>query len=116
MGAWIETVKPQRDLVTMESRPAWARGLKLSKSCVDHELGHQLDNLLLLSAKSTINKLYAEAKKAGITKSVSTYAGQNIAEFIAECWSEALNNLNPRHYATEVARIIRDEYTKQFPS
>lgn len=92
------------------------------KSVVDHEFGHQLDDLIGLTAadkkagQSAISKLYAEALAVGIKDNLSEYAGKNIKEFVAEAWSEALNNKSPRHFATEVARIIRDEYAKKFPS
>jgi hypothetical protein len=59
--------------------------------------------------------LYAEAIGAEIKDNLSEYAGKTFQEFVAEAWSEAKNNSSPRYFATEVARIIRDEYKKQFP-
>jgi hypothetical protein len=90
-------------------------GCNTVKSIVDHELGHQLDDLLSLSENNEIKLLYGEALSAGITENLSQYAEKNIKEFVAEAWSEALNNKSPRRFAVEVARIIRDEYAKQFP-
>lgn len=86
------------------------------KSVVDHELGHQLDDLLGLHRNTEIRRLHSEALAAGIKEVLSKYAGKDIKEFVAEAWAEALNNETPRHFATEVARIIRDEYKKQFPA
>lgn len=91
-------------------------GCNTVKSTVDHELGHQLDDLLGLDKNAEISRLHGEAKAAGMKENLSQYAGVNIKEFVAEAWSEALNNATPRHFATEVARIIRDEYKKQFPA
>ena len=84
------------------------------KAVVDHEFGHQLDALLSLGEDAEVKRLFASAKAAGITESVSTYAGKNLAEFIAECWSEALNNPQPREFARLVAAIIRSRYADQF--
>jgi hypothetical protein len=88
------------------------------KSVCDHEFGHQLDNLLGLSksGQAAISALYAEALQSGIKEVVSEYAGKNLQEFIAECWSEAKNSANPRPMAAKVARLIRDEYSKKFSS
>jgi hypothetical protein len=89
-------------------------GCDTIKSVVDHELGHQLDDLLGLDRLPEIRTLYIEALAAGISLQVSGYAGQNIKEFIAESWAEALNNENPRRFAIEVAKIIRSEYRRRF--
>jgi len=89
-------------------------GCDTIKSVVDHELGHQLDDLLGLDAMDEVRTLYKEALRAGIKEEVSGYAGKNIKEFIAECWAEALNNETPRKYAKEVSAIIRSEYRRRF--
>jgi hypothetical protein len=89
-------------------------GCDTVKSVVDHELGHQLDDLLSLDSLDSIHTIYKEALALGITQEVSGYAGSNIKEFIAECWAEALNNERPRRFASEVAKIIRSEYRRRF--
>lgn len=86
------------------------------RSVVDHELGHQLDNLLGLSQDEEIKRLYLEALQAGIKNQVSEYAGKNRQEFIAEAWAEALNNPQPRAVATRIAQIIRERYAAKFPA
>ncbi len=101
-------------------------GCNTVKSVADHEFGHQLDLLLKLTdsnvlpgqkfEQTEIQRLYIEAKQAGIKENVSQYAGTNIKEFVAEAWAEALNNPQPRRFAREVERIVRDEYKKQFKS
>lgn len=92
-------------------------GCNTIKSVIDHEFGHQLDDLLNLSAhSSSISQLYNAALQAGIKGEVSGYAGTSIQEFIAECWAEFKNNPNPRYFSTQVAKLIKDEYEKRFPS
>lgn len=84
------------------------------KSCVDHELGHQLEDLLGLARNADMIALYKEALKLGISEQLSGYAGKNIKEFIAEAWAESKNNPSPRRFAEAVARIIRNEYKQRF--
>lgn len=91
-------------------------GCDTVKSIVDHELAHQLDDLLGLDQMDAVKHLYHEALSAEITRQVSGYAGSNIKEFIAECWAEAQNNEKPRRFASEVAKIIRAEYRRRFAS
>jgi hypothetical protein len=79
------------------------------RSVVDHELGHQLDALLGLSSDLEVQQLYRQAY-GSIDNEVSRYAGKNIAEFIAESWSESKNNPTPRPVAARVAEIIRERY------
>ena len=84
------------------------------KSIIDHELGHQLDGLLALEKDPEVVALFREALDKGIKQEVSTYAGHNIKEFIAEAWSEYQNNSAPRLYARRIAGIIRTRYRSQF--
>jgi hypothetical protein len=90
-------------------------GCDSMKAMADHEMGHQLDDLLGVSGNIEIQKLYAKAQVIGVADNLSVYAGTNLDEFIAEAWSEALNNPSPRYYAAAVARIIKNEYQRQFP-
>lgn len=84
-------------------------GCDTVKSVIDHELGHQLDKLLKLSSNFKVQELI---KNCDVAVDVSGYAKKNTAEFIAECWSEYLNNPNPRKVAAELGKIIEDEYKK----
>jgi SPP1 gp7 family putative phage head morphogenesis protein len=112
-GADVDTFKLQlaRNVETGYHPP----GGDTIRSVVDHELGHQLDNLLGLSKDAEIQQLYLDALKAGIKTQLSAYAGKNRQEFIAEAWSEALNNPQPRAVATRIAEIIRARYAAKFP-
>lgn len=96
-------------------------GCDTVRSVVDHELGHQLDNLLGLHLDPEIKQAYKEALGEGIKdefrqikNEVSSYAGKNIFEFTAECWSESLNNPSPRRFAARVAAIVRERYFAKF--
>lgn len=90
-------------------------GCSTVRSVVDHELGHQLDDLLDLHVDAEVVAAYNEAKKAGMTQEVSEYAGKNIKEFIAECWAESLNNPAPRDFARRIAEIVRRRYAARYP-
>ena len=81
------------------------------KSIVDHELGHQLDDLLLLSKDNDIIGLFNKLKQSNtIQTEVSGYANKNIAEFIAEGWAEFRNNPVPRATAKRLGDIIKSKY------
>jgi hypothetical protein len=85
-------------------------GCATIRSVVDHEFGHQLDDLLGISLDSEVRRLYKEAMARGMKQSVSEYAATNISEFVAECWTEFLNNPSPRTTAKAIGEIIRSRY------
>lgn len=92
-------------------------GCNTFRAVVDHEIGHQLDDLLDLRLDNEIVLAHNEAVKKGMASEVSGYAaakGNPIAEFIAECWSESCNNPTPRDAARVVAEIIRARYRARF--
>jgi hypothetical protein len=89
-------------------------GCDTIKSIVDHEFGHQLDDLLGLFSNAAVVNLFSDAKSMGMKSQVSMYAEKNIKEFIAEAWAEANNNPNPRQFANAIADIIRTEYRRRF--
>jgi len=88
-------------------------GCDTVRSVVDHELGHQLDSLLQLSVDGEVKAIYKEAIDKGIASEVSTYAGKNIGEFIAECWAESWNSPSPREFARRIADIVRGRYRER---
>ncbi len=89
-------------------------GTNSIKSIIDHEFGHQLDNLLDIRNNTELLNLYKKLSKNDIYLKVSKYANQNIAEFIAECYSEYVNNPNCKSIARKVGAIIDNEYIKRF--
>ena len=60
-------------------------------------------------------KAKAKAKgKAAITDNLSNYGAKNAAEFIAEAWSEYLDNEKPRPIAVAVGTLIKKIYASKF--
>ena len=84
------------------------------RSVVDHELAHQLDDLLGLHLDTEVITAYKSEKLKGIKDEVSSYADKNIKEYIAECWAEACNNPAPRANARAIAEIVRTRYQSKF--
>ena len=96
-------------------------GADTIRSVLDHEIGHQLDNMLDLWDNVEITKLYRSMKPEEMTEALSKYAWDNsnrseTGEFIAEAWSEYLNNPKPRPVAKKVGEIIEEEYAKWLKS
>ncbi len=96
------------------------------KAVFDHELGHKLDALLNLYQNADFLKIYNEAVSHGeryVRENLSGYAYRPSMmrkanytpqkEFIAEAWSEYLNNPTPRPLAEAVGKFIENEYRKQ---
>jgi len=81
-------------------------GTNSVKATFDHEVGHQLDYALGLNKHPDIVKLYRSMSKAEIKENLSDYANTNIKEFIAEAYSEYLNNPQPRDIAKQIGEII----------
>lgn len=91
-------------------------GCDTVKSIMDHELGHSLDFMLGLSRDSEVIAIRhkAQYELGGIEKAVSEYAKKNMAEFIAESWSEYLNNPSPRPTALALGLLVRKRYAEKF--
>lgn len=92
-------------------------GCDTVRSVLDHEIGHQIDDLLDLWDNPEIAKLYRSMTNDEMTEALSQYAWNNSAqiegrEFIAEAWSEYMNNPTPRPVAKSVGEIIEEEYRK----
>ena len=88
-------------------------------SVLDHEIGHQLDDMLGLRDNKAIQDLYNSRTTSKITDDLSEYAWNNsnsdrYGEFIAEAWSEYQNNPHPREIATKVGETIISAYNKKF--
>ena len=83
------------------------------KAVIDHELGHEIDRLVGLRTDTDFLKLYGKETKNGkqyVIDNLSNYANTNAAEFIAEAWSEFLNNEKPRPIAAAVGRLVIKKY------
>ena len=93
-------------------------GCNTVKSVFDHELGHKIDETLGLNSDPEFLEIYNAAIKQGeehIKENLSEYAYTTSItannydpkkEFIAEAWSEYLNNPNPRPLAKSVGDLI----------
>ncbi len=88
-------------------------GCATIKATIDHEIGHQIDNLLNVRTDMHILKLY-NTNKSQMKENLSEYAGTMVEEFIAEAWSEYLNNENCRPLAKEVAERVKEIYKEKF--
>jgi hypothetical protein len=79
------------------------------KAVMDHEFGHQLDDLLSLNKDPDVMKEWASLR-GSMKNEVSEYAAKKIEEFIAESWAEYRNNPSPRPAATKIGGIILNRY------
>ncbi len=87
------------------------------KAVFDHELGHEIDRLLGLRTHSEFLKIFGPEHSKGkdhVTEILSTYGNKNAAEFIAEAWSEYLNNETPRPVAAAVGMLIKKLYAEKY--
>ena len=102
-----------QDIVFDEKEKYSPVGCNTIKSVVDHEMGHQIDNLILARKDIKIIELYNKYHTKGLMKDVlSAYADEDndIEEFIAEAWAEYQNNPKPREVANTVAERMIEIY------
>jgi len=109
--------KVQKDIDAKYHPPA----VNKLKFIIDHEIGHQLDDLLKLSKNKVIIDLYNSLSQDQITAGLSEYAWKNtsrdpINEFIAEAWGEYRNNPPSaiRPIARQVGELIEKEYLLKY--
>lgn len=76
------------------------------KSIIEHEIGHQIDYLMKLREDKQILQYFNNLKKTDIINTLSEYASENIAEFIAEAWCEYRNNPKPRDISRKIVKRI----------
>ena len=89
------------------------------RSVLDHEIGHQLDDLLNISDIKEVQDLFNNKTQEELTNALSRYAWDNdnnnkYGEMIAEAWAEYCNNPEPREVAKIIGEIIEKEYYKKF--
>lgn len=101
-------------------------GCDTIKSIIDHEMGHRLDMLLNLTTDKEMQEYFRSIKAVAgkrmqsreyFKNNLSTYAWsklKNSKEFIAESWSEYLNNPQPREIARKVGEMIEKKYKDRF--
>ena len=93
------------------------QGCDTIRSILDHEIGHQIDDMLDLWDNVEIARLYKSMTPGEMTNKLSRYAWDNSnrmteREFVAEAWAEYVNNPEPREVARKVGEIIEEEYRK----
>ena len=94
-------------------------GCDTLKAVFDHELGHEIDRLIGLRSHSEFLKIFGAEHPKGkdyIRENLSTYGHKNAAEFIAEAWSEYLNNETPRPIAAAVGMLVKKLYAEKYQS
>lgn len=79
---------------------------------VYHEIGHMIDTICSLSANPAILALWRGRGEDRIAAELSRYATVSVSEFIAEAFSEYMSAPYPRLLAHEVAKIIKEAYSK----
>lgn len=82
------------------------------KSIFDHEVGHQLDALLGISKDREFLRYTSGMTDNDVFNGLSEYATTNDKEFVAEAWSEYLNNPNPREMARTIGDMIERRYNE----
>lgn len=90
-------------------------GADTVKSVIDHELGHQLDDLLRIHGDEDILALFYRWSSANTRgEGLSKYARKNIHEFIAEAWAEYRNSDKPREIAMQIGQLIQKRYREKY--
>lgn len=94
-------------------------GCDTIRSVLDHEIGHQLDNLLGISNLPDVQKIYNSRSHTEITEALSKYSWNNknpnkYSEMVAEAWAEYCNNPDPREIAKTIGEMIEDAYKNKF--
>ena len=94
-------------------------GSKSPRFLLDHEIGHQIDDLLDIRDIPAIQDLFDSRTRDQIKEDLSEYAWNNsnpnrYSEMIAEGWAEYLNNPEPREIARVVGETIESTYKAKF--
>jgi len=85
------------------------------KSVIDHELGHQLDDLMKIRHEPSVIALFNRWRSSNTQGTgLSLYARKNIKEFIAESWAEYRNAPQPRTIAMEIGQLIQQRYREKY--
>ena len=85
------------------------QGTDSIKALIDHEFGHQLDYAYDLRNNQGVRDLWHNTSNDDIKTGLSRYGAKNIAEFIAEAYSEYVNNPVARAIAKTIGSIIDRE-------
>lgn len=91
-------------------------GCDTIRSVVDHEMAHQLDDLLDIRKSKEFSEIIRGffADGGNMHDDLSVYALESPAETIAEAWAEYLNNEKPRDLAQKIGDLIESKYKAEF--
>lgn len=94
-------------------------GCETIRSVLDHEIGHQLDELLDIRSNKEIQGLFDSRTHEELTDALSRYSWDNenknrYSEMIAEAWAEYCNSPKPREIAKTIGTTIEKEYLNKF--
>lgn len=101
-----------RGLDQLERTGQNPQGCNSIKYLIDHEVAHQMDNLLSLSKDPMIRMEYLKFKAMSSGDQMSnlcSYAGENIHEFIAEAMAESRNRPIPGRIAYKIGAHIENK-------
>jgi SPP1 gp7 family putative phage head morphogenesis protein len=100
--------------------PKTIQGTPPGAHITTHELGHAMDALLGLRRQPELLDLWrnrvSQFSRAEAADQLSIYGTTNIAEMIAEAWTEYRHAPTPRPLAVEIGRLIERAYNSQFPA
>ena len=104
------------DSIIKDEKGKWNPiGCNTIKSIVDHEMGHQIDDLIKARQDTKIIEMFNKYQAKGNMKNVlSDYANTDVKEFIAEAWAEYQNNSKPREVARAVSERMIEIYKERF--
>ena len=104
---WVkDPMQVKADLAISEKYGYHPKGCNTIESVIDHEMGHLLDAEYGVSKTKQIKNLKNGLTSTEIKKGLSEYATRSESEFIAEAWTEFLNNKEPRPIAKYVGSLI----------
>jgi SPP1 gp7 family putative phage head morphogenesis protein len=100
--------------------PKTIKGTPPGKFITTHELGHAMDALLDLRRQPEIIQIWRtqvqKLTRAQAADQLSIYGASELAEMIAEAWTEYRHAPKPRQLALEIGSIIQQKYLAAFPS
>ena len=107
----VENLESLQNDVNTKYSPVHCEKLK---ALMDHEVAHQVDVLLKSYEDVKILEIFNKYHNNGMSDVLSEYADTDIYEFIAEAWSEYMNNPNPRPVAKAVGERMFEIHRGKF--
>lgn len=109
-GRHVAMLKQLENDVAVGWHPVGTANLR---STIDHELGHQLDDLLRLSTRthvtdSELRQIVGLMTANEVTDALSRYGSTNFRELVAEAWSEYQSSPSPRPLAKQIGKLIEE--------